>query len=133
MQNVVAAVISRDGKFLIAKRKKGGTLSGKWEFPGGKVEPGETPERAMEREMEEEFEIRVRMGGFIGSHEFRNRERKYNLMAYHVTHLSGDFILHEHDEIAWVTPDEFGEYDFADSDKAIIRILAGAVKPGGAV
>ncbi|MBN1412965.1 MAG: (deoxy)nucleoside triphosphate pyrophosphohydrolase [Spirochaetales bacterium] len=123
MQNVVAAVMIKDGKYLIAKRKEGGSLSGKWEFPGGKVEPGETDEQAMKRELFEEFEIEVKMGEFIGSHEFSNKNKLYTLQAYNVTYLSGEFKLHEHDEIAWVLPGEFGSYDFADSDKAIISIL----------
>jgi 8-oxo-dGTP diphosphatase len=102
MQKVSAAVIVKAGKYLIAKRKHGGSLSDKWEFPGGKVEPGENPQEGLVREIYEEFEIRVRVGNFIGSHRFRNEERDYELMAYYTEYLSGELKLHEHQDVQWI-------------------------------
>jgi 8-oxo-dGTP diphosphatase len=121
MQAVGAAVIIKNGKYLIAKRKPGGSLANKWEFPGGKIEAGETPEKGLERELYEEFEITVRVMDFITSHPFENNGKRYMLNAYYCETKSCEFILHEHTAIAWIEPDEFGSYDLAESDRAIVE------------
>ncbi|MBN2531612.1 MAG: (deoxy)nucleoside triphosphate pyrophosphohydrolase [Spirochaetales bacterium] len=123
MQKVTAAVIVQNGKYLVAKRQAGGSLGKKWEFPGGKVEPGETPEQGLEREIKEEFAIKVKAKKFIGSHQFKNEDKEYELMAYFTDILSGTITLSVHDEIRWITIDEFDNFDFAESDRAIIKIL----------
>jgi 8-oxo-dGTP diphosphatase len=123
MQNVTAAVIVKNGKYLIAKRQAGGSLSEKWEFPGGKVEPGETPQQGLAREIYEEFGVNVKVGDFIGSIEFKNKEKEYRLMAYFTEIQGGTISLTVHDEIQWVEIHEFDTYDFADSDKGIIALL----------
>ena len=69
-RQVAAAIIEKDGKILIAKRKKGSSLAGKWEFPGGKIEPGESPEECLKREMKEEFDIEALAGDFFCSSKF---------------------------------------------------------------
>lgn len=123
VRQVTAAVIQKDGRYLIAKRKPGGSLGCKWEFPGGKVEPGESPAEGLSRELFEEFEIRVKVGDFICSHPFSNDGTEYELMAFNVEYISGDFILHEHTEIQWIKASEFNQYDFASSDRSIIKHL----------
>jgi 8-oxo-dGTP diphosphatase len=123
MQKVTAAVIVRNGKYLIARRQAGGSLSKKWEFPGGKVEPGETPEQGLVREIKEEFDIKIKAGDFIGSHKFKNEDKEYELMAFFAEILSGTITLTVHDEIRWVMVHEFDYFDFAESDKSIIKIL----------
>lgn len=69
MKQVTAAVIEKDGRVLIAQRKTGDALAGKWEFPGGKLEPGETPEACLRRELREEFGVETEIGDFICSSE----------------------------------------------------------------
>jgi len=123
MQKVTAAVIKKNNKYLIAKRQVGGSLSEKWEFPGGKVETGETPEQGLVREIDEEFGISIKVGDFIGSHIFRNEDKEYELLAYYVTITSGTITLTVHDDMKWVKIHEFKNYDFAESDKAIISLL----------
>jgi 8-oxo-dGTP diphosphatase len=120
MQKVGAAVIFKNGKYLIAKRKPGGSLANKWEFPGGKIEAGETPEKGLERELYEEFEIAIRVKDFITSHPFENNGKRYILNAYLCEKVSGEFILHDHTEIAWVGSADFTSYDLAESDRAIV-------------
>ena len=125
MRKVTAAVILKDGKFFIAKRKEGGSLGGKWEFPGGKLEPDETPEEGLVREILEELDVRIQVGAFIGSHRFTNNENEYELLAFRAD-LSDDYrsmVLSVHDEIRWIAFEEFEDYDFAPSDLAIIDIL----------
>jgi 8-oxo-dGTP diphosphatase len=123
MQKVTAAVIIQNGKYLIARRQAGGSLGKKWEFPGGKVEPGETPEEGLVRELKEEFNIKVKPGKFIGSHQFKNNDKEYELMAYFTEIIEGTITLTVHDEIQWVKAGEFDTFDIAASDKAIINIL----------
>ncbi|MBN2443457.1 MAG: (deoxy)nucleoside triphosphate pyrophosphohydrolase [Spirochaetales bacterium] len=123
MQNVTAAVIVKNGKYLIAKRQAGGSLGEKWEFPGGKVEPGETPEQGLAREIKEEFGVDVNVGKFIGSACFKNGDKEYQLMAYFTGMTDEDITLTVHDEIRWIPIDMFDDFDFAQSDKAIIKIL----------
>ncbi len=119
MIQVTAAVLRRDGRILIARRKKGKHMGNKWEFPGGKIDPGETPEECLARELAEEFSILARVGRFLVSTRFQNEVVSLELLAYEAEHLSGDFQLHEHEEIRWVLPEEALQFDLADSDRTI--------------
>ncbi len=120
---VTAAVIEKDDKILIAKRKKGGRLPSKWEFPGGKLEVGETPKECLRRELLEEFGIDTRVKDFIGKSLHSYSYGSIELLAYRVDHLSGEFKLNDHEEIKWITPEELGEYDLAEVDKPIVKEL----------
>jgi 8-oxo-dGTP diphosphatase len=120
---VAAAIIEDNGKFLIAKRKKGKHLEGKWEFPGGKIEPRETPEKCLARELEEEFGITTEIGSFIGESIFDYGDRKIRLLGYRVRYLSGEFRLSAHDEIRWVPANELNKFDFAEADLPLIEKL----------
>lgn len=123
---VATAVIKRDNKFLIAKRKLGGSASGKWEFPGGKIEKGETPEECLTRELSEEFGIVAHIDSFFMASCFDYEEKKIRLLLYFATHVSGKFELHVHDEIRWVSKDELPNYDFANADIPVaVRLAAG--------
>jgi 8-oxo-dGTP diphosphatase len=120
---VTAAIMEREGTILIARRKRGDRQSGKWEFPGGKLEEGETPEVCLRRELQEEFSIDVVVGGFIGRSSHRYSHGEIELLAYRVTHLSGDFQLHDHEEIRWVLPADLPSYDFSAADIPIVTLL----------
>ena len=122
---VVAAIIKKQNKYLIARRASQKAHGGRWEFPGGKIEKGETPEIALERELFEELSIKTRIGPFVisATHDYENF--KIELMAYEVTHLSGEFKLSEHDEIAWVTAAEMKAYHMSGADLSIIDHLMG--------
>ena len=117
--DVVAGVIRNNGKFLIACRSKGKHLGGFWEYPGGKVEEGELEIDSLRRELNEEFGIEVKVGKHLIDTFFRYERLDIRLKAYLVEHLSGDFILRNHDAIRWVTAKEFHEYKFAPADVAI--------------
>lgn len=119
--DVTAAIMEDNGKFLIAKRKAGKHLEGKWEFPGGKIEYRETPEQCLARELKEEFGIITKIGNFVGESIFDYGSRKIRLLGYRVAYLTGDFHLKDHDEIAWVSADEFCKYDIADADMPLIE------------
>lgn len=123
MQIVTAAIIEKDGKILIARRKRGDHLENKWEFPGGKIEPNETPEACLKRELHEEFGISAEVGEFIGSSRFTYRHASIELLAYLAYCPSDEFTVKAHEEIRWVPPEELDRYDFSEADRPIVRKL----------
>ena len=120
---VTAAVIEKNGKILIARRKAALRLGGLWEFPGGKLEPEENPEECLRRELREEFGIDVEVGEFLVSHIHEYPHGTINLRSYRVHHLDGIFDLRDHDEVQWVEPKEFRKYEFAPADLPTIKFL----------
>jgi 8-oxo-dGTP diphosphatase len=117
---VLAAVMEKDGRILIARRKSTDRFGGQWEFPGGKLEPGETPEQCLERELTEEFGIASRSGRLLGSAKADSPEYSIRLDAYEAFHLAGEFELREHDEIRWVLPSELDGYDLTEPDRKLL-------------
>ena len=120
---VVAAIIHKDNKILIARRKQGTHLEFKWEYPGGKVEENEDEKDALKRELLEEFEISSEINKYITESFHEYDKNKINLRAYSAKHLSGDFKLNDHDRIEWITIEELTKYDFAPADVPINNYL----------
>lgn len=117
---VTAVILTKNGKFLIAKRKASDRLASKWEFAGGKVEDGEAPEECLRRELREKFDIDVTVGVFVAESIYHYNHISIKLVAYR-THLnSGTIKLSAHDDYAWVTPDEIGNFDFAPADRPFV-------------
>jgi 8-oxo-dGTP diphosphatase len=126
---VAAAVIERDGCILIAKRKQGWHEGGKWEFPGGTIEEGETPQQCLKRELQEELEIITDVGDLISASEYSyTPDWTIRLLVYRVTVITGVFNLNDHDEIRWVKPIDLPNYDFPEADKPVLEKL---IKEGG--
>lgn len=125
MKQVTAAIIEKDGKILIAQRKAGDALAGKWEFPGGKIDPGETPEACLRRELMEEFGVDAEIGAFVCSSRFEYKHLPIELLVYRARHLSGEFELRDHAAIAWVTPAELLNYDLSSADIPVVAVLRG--------
>lgn len=123
MIDVTAAVIEKNSLILCAKRAKGQHLESYWEFPGGKIEHGETPEQCLKRELKEEFTIESEIGEFVAESIFDYAEKRIRLLAYKVKHLSGDFKLIDHDEIRWLPLNELDSLKWAPADLPIIRAL----------
>ena len=122
MTIVVAAVIERNGKILIAQRKRTGQHPLKWEFPGGKVEPTETPANAVVRELQEELAIQARVGPEIGRYEFQYPGRwPIMLMFYRVVEFSGEPKNMDFEQILWTPRERLGEYDFLEGDAEFIK------------
>ena len=119
---VVAAVIERDGRVLIAQRKNAGPHALKWEFPGGKVEPGEAPEAATERELAEELGIRATVSGEIQRYEYQYPGRSPILLIFHrVVRFEGEPRNLDFAEIRWELPERLKEYDFLEGDAEFLR------------
>lgn len=117
MIKVVAALIEKDNKYLIAKRSTGDpNVFGKWEFPGGKVEPDEDEFHAIEREINEEFELEIKANKFLINSVCEYATKIVDLRLYDCNYISGKFNLHDHSEYNWVDKDELLEYDLAPAD-----------------
>ena len=122
----IAGIIVIDELVLIGKRLPQGQMGSKWEFPGGKVEKGETHKQALIREFTEELMIDIDVGECIAKAEFSHNEDTVQLFAYEVFIKDIDnisWILTEHTDINWVTFDKISELDFVDSDlKLLVQI-----------
>ena len=123
MIEVIAGIIINDGTVLIAKRKREKSLGGKWEFPGGKIEVGETPAECLERELREEFQIETRIGKFFAENTHAYDTFTVHLIAYEVEYVGGEFTLCDHDEIAWVPFNDLLNFDMAPADIPLVRKL----------
>ena len=130
MQKVTAAVIERDGKILIARRKRGDSHAGKLEFPGGKLEPGETPEACLKRELREELGIETEVAAFFCSSRFEYPHMDVELLVYRTSYVSGEITLHEHDRVEWIAPEALKEVDFSEADKPVVRKLKQEARSG---
>ncbi|HWX55721.1 MAG TPA: (deoxy)nucleoside triphosphate pyrophosphohydrolase [Verrucomicrobiae bacterium] len=125
MKLVVAALIVRDSQVLICQRTKNQAMPLRWEFPGGKVEPGETPVEAMRRELEEELGIRARIGPQIAAvqHTYRNGT-SVDLRFYLVQRFDGEIVNRIFHEVRWVNPKDFPTYDFLEADVELVKNIA---------
>jgi len=120
----IAGIAAQKGKILVAKRKEGGAIGLRWEFPGGKVEEGEKDEEALRREFEEEFGILIIPLRLIGSSRFLSPSGERDLAAWLVTiPVSGTLELREHSHVAWIAIDKLEALDLADSDRALVPLL----------
>lgn len=109
---------------LLARRAVGGHLAGHWEFPGGKIEAGESPEECLARELREEFQVEATVGRFVASSRHAYADREIDLLAYEVELAPGPIVLNDHDEIRWVPAAEVLRYDLAPADVPIAQVLA---------
>ena len=119
--DVIAAIIVKNGKIFVARRKAGVHLAGFWEFPGGKLELGETPQQCLARELKEEFTITARIGVFVGESIHDYGTKIVRLMAYQVEHQAGDFELIDHDEMCWLSLDELNSVEWAPADIPLVK------------
>ena len=125
MLRVAAAVIEREGRVLIARRAAGKAHAGLWEFPGGKVEPGETPEQCLSRELREELGVTCAIGERITTSTYADAGSAIELLAFRARHLTGAFVPTEHSELRWVPPSDLAAFAFSPADLAIVACLTG--------
>jgi 8-oxo-dGTP diphosphatase len=114
--DVVGAVILQDGKVLCAQRSPGGALPGLWEFPGGKIEPGETPRAALRREIVEELRCRVQVDGEVETTTHEYDFGVVTLTTFYCTLIDGTPELSEHQAVAWLSPADLTTLDWAPAD-----------------
>ena len=125
MKRVVAGLIVRSNKLLICQRTKDQPMALKWEFPGGKIEPGEEEAAALRRELEEELGISATIGEKVGSveHHYKNGGA-VELHFYSVRSYKGEIENRIFEQIRWVQRRELPRFDFLDADRDIVRQLA---------
>ena len=131
MVEVVAAVIERAGLVLIGQRKLRGRHGLKWEFPGGKVEPGEGSRDALVRELREELGIEARVGDEIERYDFSySAGHVTRLIFFQVTEFTGEPVNLDFAQIAWAPRNRLPEYDFLEGDVEFVRRLAATTLGG---
>jgi 8-oxo-dGTP diphosphatase len=124
MRAVAAAVIIRDGRVLIARRKPGQPMEGSWELPGGKVEHGETPQQCLERELREELGVVVKAGGIIGSSTHAHDHGTFLVIAVEAQIENGELRPAVHDRIAWADLEELKGYNLLSADRDLIEPIS---------
>lgn len=128
MIKVVCGIVVNDGgEILICRRKKGKSLAGFWEFPGGKLEVEENEKECLKRELLEELGLKVTDIKFLHSNVHDYSLFKINLLSYLCKFKEGKFLLNDHDEIRWVRDVELLDYDLAPADIEV----AALIKRGG--
>ena len=123
MIEVVAGVIYKDDKFLIAQRNLKKSQGGLWEFPGGKLEPNETAKDALKREIKEEFDADIEVGNYIGECVHHYPEKDIKLIFYKANLISENLTLLEHESCAWITKEDKDKFEFAGADKIVFDWL----------
>ncbi|HEJ8098842.1 TPA: pyrimidine (deoxy)nucleoside triphosphate diphosphatase [Serratia marcescens] len=118
--DVVAAILEQNGRILLAQRGAGSDQAGLWEFPGGKVEAGESQPEALARELDEELGICARIGNYVGSNQWQQGERLIRLHAWQVAEFSGELQQRCHSALVWVTPQQAQEYALAPADVPLL-------------
>jgi 8-oxo-dGTP diphosphatase len=122
---VSVGILFYDHKILIGQRAYGGSCANLWEFPGGKIEPGETPQECLIREVQEEVGIPIAITKEFcrSSYSYPDRDIDFIFFLGEVLDITG--LIHPvHQKLAWVSPQELSDYDFCPADEEILRELA---------
>ena len=123
-RDVAAGLIMCDGLLLIGQRKHGKSLEYKWEFPGGKLEQGETLEECLKREMMEEMQLEIEVGKHFADSSYDYDFGTIVLHAYWASCKSRDVpVVLEHEQYKWIKLQDLPQYDFAPADKPIIEAI----------
>lgn len=125
--NVVAAVIKENNKIFATQRGYGDFKDG-WEFPGGKIEVGETPQEALRREIKEELDTDIQVGDLIDTIEYDYPNFHLSMQCFWCSIVSGDLILKEHEAARWLSRDELDSVSWLPADITLINMLKRNIK-----
>ena len=120
--SVSAALIVENGKMLITKRS-GGEFDGMWEFPGGKIEPNETKEETVIREIKEELDLDIAVSSHLISIKYAYPTFKLEMHVYICTITSGELVLNEHADFAWTTQDQIDNFNWIPADIEVVEAI----------
>ena len=121
---VTAGVIYHNGKILIAQRRKDKSLGGFWEFPGGKIEAGETCQQTLERKIKEEFDIKIQAGKYLMEHTYAYPDFDLKMYVYEASwDGNGTIKICDHEQYAFVSLGQMDDYSFAGADIPVIEFL----------
>jgi len=125
---VVAALIEQCGLILICQRRKGSPFELKWEFPGGKVKPGESPQQALERELQEELQVSAKIGPelYRTRHRYAEMDREIELIFFAATLGPETMMNRAFETIVWAERARLPTYDFLEADRELVERLAKA-------
>ena len=118
---VTGALIQKNDKYLIGRRGPNEKSPGLWEFPGGKIEKGETPIQCIKRELKEELNINAEIGDLVTKYSYDYSNVSYLLYFFKVKSYEGDFKIIVHDKLEWVSLNDFHKYDFLQGDTPLIN------------
>jgi mutator protein MutT len=123
---VVAAVVERDGRILICQRRRGDRFELLWEFPGGKIQTGETPRNALARELREELGVPAQVGEEIyrTRHQYSQFSRELELIFHSATLGPGPLENRVFEQVAWAERGRLREYEFLPADRELVERLA---------
>ena len=121
---VVGAVFHDGERFLACRKKPGKPLEGHWEFPGGKIEPGETPEQALAREIREELNLIAEVGQKVTTTTYEYDFATIELTTFYCTLVDGELRLTDHDDTKWVTSTEAAHLTWAPADIPAVEAIA---------
>lgn len=122
--NVVAAAIEKDGKFFCAQRPEGKSLGGFWEFPGGKLENGESPEQALIREIKEELNSDIEIISYVNEASYDYDFGMVVMKTFHAKLISGNLELLEHQNSTWLSPTQLPTLNWAPLDRPAVELLS---------
>lgn len=123
MIHVIAGIIRNNGKILICQRNGEGDLPLLWEFPGGKLEEGETVEECLVRECREELDVDIRVLGKYADTEYQYPNRTIAFSFFDAEIVSGEVQVNVHNDVKWVLPTELGDYTFCPADVEVVEEL----------
>lgn len=123
MIEVVAGIIYKGDKFLIAQRNLKKAQGGLWEFPGGKLEVGETAADALKREIKEEFNADIEVDEFVGENIHHYPEKDIKLMFYKARLVGDNIEALEHEEFKWITKEDKDKFEFAGADIKVFDLI----------
>ena len=118
--NVVAAIIKENDKIFVTQRGYG-EFAGGWEFPGGKIEEGETPQQALVREIKEELDIKISVGELLDIVEYDYPTFHLSMQCFWATIEEGELVLKEHMAAKWLKKDELGTVDWLPADEGLVE------------
>lgn len=121
--DVVAALLRDGDRVLIVRRGPGETGAGFWEFPGGKVDPGETHQQALAREIFEELNLEIKVGAPVADDVYAYPQKTIHLFLYEAVRVSGEIRLLEHDAQEWVHPERLDPEILSYADRGFVQVL----------
>lgn len=125
--NVVAAIIKENDK-IFATQRGYGEFAGGWEFPGGKIEEGETPQQALVREIKEELDIKISVGELLDIVEYDYPTFHLSMKCFWATIEEGELVLKEHMAAKWLKKDELGTVDWLPADEGLVEKIKNTTK-----
>ena len=120
MIHVTAAIIRSNGKILICRRGEGGSCAHLWEFPGGKIEAGETPFQCIVREIQEELSLKIKPLHVVDEYAYSYPDKDIMFTFIESEIVSGELQPLVHEEICWVVPEELTNYEWCPADRRVI-------------